>query len=407
MTNKHIVDTLIERGFVQQDTGLDEIRDLLSEGPVTYYVGFDPTGDSLHVGHLVPIMAMGWLQRAGHKAIAVVGGGTARVGDPSGKSEMRQMLTTERIASNAAAMKAQLSQFLTFDDDTGRMVDNADWLCSLNYIDFLRDIGSHFSVNKMLSAESYRARLKTGLSFIEFNYQLLQAYDFLQLHKRFGCTLQLGGDDQWGNILAGTDHIRRVVQGKAHALTQPLILTSAGKKMGKTAKGAVWLDPNKLSAFDYFQYWLNVDDSDVGRFLKLYTLLSMDDIADLEALKGADVRKAKAKLAWEATALVHGADAANTAVEGAKAMVAGAASAELPTVAIDAAELSAGKRVVEIMVAAGFAKSNGAARRLIEQGGVKLDSDKVDDANAVLSQADVVLRVGKKRAARVVAIPPA
>ena len=400
-----VIDTLVERGFVQQDTGLDDIRAMLNEGKVTYYTGFDPTGDSLHVGHLVPIMAMGWLQRAGHEAIAVVGGGTARVGDPSGKTEMRKMLTTEQIEHNADAMKGQLSRFLSFEEGKGRMVNNADWLCELNYIEFLRDIGRHFSVNKMLSAESYRARMKTGLSFIEFNYQLLQAYDFLELNRRYGCTLQLGGDDQWGNILAGTDLIRRVEQARAHALTQPLILTAGGAKMGKTAKGAVWLDPNKLSPFDYYQYWLNVDDRDVGRFLKLYTLLPMDEIAQLEALQGADIRDAKARLAWETTALVHGEDEANKAVEGAKAMVAGAASEELPTVEVAAAELSEGKRIVELMVAAGFAKSNGAARRLIEQGGVKLDNDKVDDANAAidaLPDEGIVLRVGKKRAARLV-----
>lgn len=400
-----VIDTLVERGFVQQDTGLDDIRAMLNEGKVTYYTGFDPTGDSLHVGHLVPIMAMGWLQRAGHEAIAVVGGGTARVGDPSGKTEMRKMLTSEQIEHNANAMKGQLSRFLSFEEGKGRMVNNADWLCELNYIEFLRDIGRHFSVNKMLSAESYRARMKTGLSFIEFNYQLLQAYDFLELNRRYGCTLQLGGDDQWGNILAGTDLIRRVEQARAHALTQPLILTAGGAKMGKTAKGAVWLDPNKLSPFDYYQYWLNVDDRDVGRFLKLYTLLPMDEIAQLEALQGADIRDAKARLAWETTALVHGEDEANKAVEGAKAMVAGAASEELPTVEVAAAELSEGKRIVELMVAAGFAKSNGAARRLIEQGGVKLDNDKVDDANAAidaLPDEGIVLRVGKKRAARLV-----
>lgn len=400
-----VIDTLVERGFVQQDTGLDDIRAMLNEGKVTYYTGFDPTGDSLHVGHLVPIMAMGWLQRAGHEAIAVVGGGTARVGDPSGKTEMRKMLTSEQIEHNANAMKGQLSRFLSFEEGKGRMVNNADWLCELNYIEFLRDIGRHFSVNKMLTAESYRARMKTGLSFIEFNYQLLQAYDFLELNRRYGCTLQLGGDDQWGNILAGTDLIRRVEQARAHALTQPLILTAGGAKMGKTAKGAVWLDPNKLSPFDYYQYWLNVDDRDVGRFLKLYTLLPMDEIAQLEALQGADIRDAKARLAWETTALVHGEDEANKAVEGAKAMVAGAASEELPTVEVAAAELSEGKRIVELMVAAGFAKSNGAARRLIEQGGVKLDNDKVDDANAAidaLPDEGIVLRVGKKRAARLV-----
>jgi len=395
----HVLDTLIARGFVQQTTGTDALRALLDEGPCTFYVGFDPTADSLHVGHLVPVMAMSWLQAAGHRPIAVVGGGTAMVGDPSGRTEMRQMLTTERIAQNMATMKTQLAHFISFDDDRGLLVNNADWLMKLSYIDFLRDIGVHFSVNRMLAAEAYRQRLEKGLSFIEFNYQLLQAYDFLALYRAHGCRLQMGGDDQWGNILAGHELVRRVEGADVHALTQPLILTSDGKKMGKTAKGAVWLSADKLAPFDYFQYWVNVHDRDVGRFLRLYTQLNLDEIATLERLEGADIRDAKQRLAWEATALVHGAEAADQARAGAHAMVAGAATDNLPTHVVSGAET----RVVEVLMGAGITKSLGEGRRLIKQGGVKLDNDKVTDAEAALPPLPaegLVLRVGKKRAVR-------
>jgi tyrosyl-tRNA synthetase len=392
--------TLSERGFVQQVTHEDELSSRLSEGPLTYYVGIDPTADSMHVGHLLPVMAMAWMQRAGHRPIAVVGGGTAMVGDPSGKTELRQMLTRETIASNVAALKRQLSHFLTFGDDAGLLVDNGDWLLELNYIDFLRDIGRHFSVNRMLAAEAYKQRLERGLSFIEFNYQLLQAYDFLELNRRYGCELQMGGDDQWGNIVAGTDLVRRMEQKQAYGLTQPLILTSTGQKMGKTVGGAVWLDPDKLSPFDYYQYWLNIPDADVVRMLKLYTFLPMEQITDLGKLQGKDVRQAKAVLARETTTLVHGAEEAARAERGAAAMVAGAAAADMPTHPIAEDTL-----LVAALAEAGLTKSNGEGRRLVKGGGVKIDGEKVTDPDHRLVVAElgdgIVVRVGKKRALRV------
>ncbi|MFT4626346.1 MAG: tyrosyl-tRNA synthetase [Myxococcota bacterium] len=394
--------TLEARGFVQQCTHPDRVRAALASGPITIYAGFDPTGDSLHVGHLLPVMAMAWLQRAGHRPIAVVGGGTARVGDPSGKSEMRQMLSDETIASNTKALGRQLSHFLDLDGEAGLLVDNAEWLLELKYIPFLRDIGRMFSVNRMLTAEAYRQRLERGLSFIEFNYQILQAYDFLELNRRHGCTLQLGGDDQWGNIVAGTDLIRRCGGSESDGLTMPLILTSTGTKMGKTAAGAVWLDPAKLSPFDYFQYWLNVDDRDVGRFLKLYTFLSLERIAELEALTGKEVRQAKRVLARKATTLAHGAAAAAEAESAGRAMVVGAASSDLPTHAMEGEA-----RIVDVLRDAGLTKSVGEARRLVRGGGVRIDNTKVGSEDAVLRAGDlgdgVVLRVGKKRAVRVVA----
>ncbi|MCO4745101.1 MAG: tyrosine--tRNA ligase [Proteobacteria bacterium] len=401
------LDVLKARGFVQQCTGEEAVRDALAAGPVTYYVGFDPTADSLHVGHLLPIMAMAHLQRAGHRPIAVVGGGTAMVGDPSGKSEMRKMLTLDQIASNADAMKAQLERFLVLDGERGLMTNNADWLMGLGYISFLREIGRHFSVNRMLSAEAYKQRLERGLSFIEFNYQLLQAYDFLELHRRHGCTLQLGGDDQWGNILAGSDLTRRIVQSEVHGLTIPLITTADGKKMGKTEGGAVWLDPARTSPFAYFQYWLNVDDRDVARLLKFYTFMPLDEIERLGALTGADIREAKRVLARAQTTLVHGAAAAEQAEAAGRAMVSGAASAEMPTHEVGEDVVADGYDVIQALVDGGLCKSKGEARRAIQGGGVRIDGEKVGAIDAVLPsdgvRADgVVLRFGKKRAVRIV-----
>jgi len=391
--------TLESRGFIQQCTNLERVRGLLSEDRVTFYVGFDPTADSLHVGSLVPIMAMAWLQRMGHRVIAIVGGGTARVGDPSGKTELRKLLSAEAIAANSACLREQLSRYLTLDGEQGILVDNADWLCKLSYIDFLREIGSMFSVNRMLSAEAYRQRLERGLSFIEFNYQILQAYDFLELFRRYDCTLQVGGDDQWGNMLAGTDLIRRCEQAEAHALTLPLITTATGAKMGKTAQGAVWLSDTKLPVFDFFQYWLNVDDRDVGRFLKMYTFMDIEEVERLAALEGADIREAKRILAMETTTLCHGREAAEKAAAGATAMVGASAAEDLPTL-----HLSEDTGLLEVMKQAGFAKSNGEARRLVQGGAVRMDGEQVTDGSyevqhATLGQG-VVLRVGKKRAAR-------
>ena len=397
-------ETLRARGFVQQCTGEEALAAAFKTEQVSFYVGFDPTGDSLHVGHLMPVMAMAWLQRAGHRPVAVVGGGTAMVGDPSGKSELRQMLTLEQIEENSRNYREQLSRILTIDGENGLlMINNADWLLELNYIQFLREIGKLFSVNRMLAAEAYKQRLKSGLSFIEFNYQILQAYDFLELYRRHGVTLQLGGDDQWGNILAGTDLIRRVESGRdAFGLTTPLITTASGAKMGKTAKGAVWLDATRCTPFDYYQYWLNVDDADVVRFLKLYTFLPLAEIADLERLQGADIRQAKRVLARESTTLIHGQQAMEQAEAAAKAMVAGAASSDMPTFTVD---LQGDCRLIAILAAAGMNKSASEGRRLIKGGGVKFDGEKVIshdfEVTAELLAGDgAVVRIGKKRALR-------
>ena len=397
------LETLEARGFVQQMTHEDEIREALAGEPVRFYIGFDPTADSLHAGSLVQIMAMANLQRAGHRVVALVGGGTSRVGDPSGKTELRQMMTAETIAKNSAALKAQLERFLVFDGERGVMVDNADWLMQLGYIDFLREIGRHFSVNRMLAAEAYKQRLERGLSFIEFNYQILQAYDFLALYRSHGVRLQLGGDDQWGNIVAGVDLVRRLEQSQVWGLTTPLLTTASGAKMGKTANGAVWLDADKLSPFDYWQYWYNVDDRDVGRFLKLFTFLDLERIAELESLQGAAINQAKRVLANEVTTLAHGADAAAQADAAAKAMVGGQASQEMPTHVV-----VADAPLFVVLEASGLAKSRGEARRLVKGGGVRIDGDKVADAEqlvepSALGGEGLVLRVGKKRAVRLVA----
>jgi tyrosyl-tRNA synthetase len=389
---------LESRGYVQQTTHPDELRAALSAGPVTLYVGFDPTAPSLHLGHLLQVMVMANLQRAGHRVIAVVGGGTARVGDPSGKTELRQMLTDEQIALNSAGLRRQLEQFLVLDGERGIMVDNSEWLMGLQYIPFLRDIGRHFSVNRMLAAEAYKLRLERGLSFIEFNYQILQAYDFLALHRAHGCCLQIGGDDQWGNIVAGVDLVRRLEQKEVWGLTTPLLLTAAGEKMGKTAKGAVWLDPDLLSVFDFWQYWYNVDDRDVIRLLKLYTFLSDAEIEPLARLEGAELRTAKRALANAVTTLAHGAEAAAAAEAGARAMAGGAASEDLPTHV-----LTEPTKLYAVLEASGLAKSKGEARRLVAGGGVLVDGARQDDAEVLLSPAGtgIVVRVGKKRAVRV------
>ena len=402
-----LVDTLKARGLFKQCTDEEALRELLNAGPITVYAGFDPTADSMHVGHLVPVMALAWMQRFGHRVIAVMGGGTAMVGDPSGKTELRKMISREAIEANARGMAAQMNRFLDLDGVKAIMVDNADWLLELNYIQFLREIGRLFSVNRMLAAEAYKQRLEKGLSFIEFNYQILQAYDFLELHRRYDCRLQIGGDDQWGNILAGADLIRRCEAKKAEALTFPLITTSTGAKMGKTAKGAVWLDAKRLSPFDFYQYWINVDDKDVGRFLRLYTFLDLDVIIALESLEGAAIRQAKQRLAWELTTLVHGEREAEQAKRAAAAMVAGSADADLPTHEVDPALLVDGLKIYALLHDAGLTKSRGEGRRLIKGGAVRVNQAKIGDPETELGPDDVksagiVVRVGKKRAVRVV-----
>ena len=406
---------LRERGFIQQISDEAELSQQLAGGRVTFYSGFDPTASSLHVGSLVPLMAMAHLARAGHRPIALLGGGTTMVGDPSGKTELRQMLTKETIAENRVAIEAQVRRVLG-DAPDAIVVDNGEWLLPLNYIDFLRDIGRHFSVNRMLAAEAYKLRLEKGLSFIEFNYQLLQAYDFLVLRRRHGCTLQIGGDDQWGNIVAGVDLIRRVDQAQAYALTFPLITTATGAKMGKTAAGAVWLEAARTSAYDFYQYFVNVDDRDVVRFLKLFTTQPLGEITRFETVVGAELRDAKAMLAHGVTAIVHGAAAADEAQRAASAALFGTAvgrigatgtltgvPASVPTFVVAGTE-----KIVDILAASGLAASKSAARRLIEQGGVRLGDRKISELDDTLHAGEIVgdgvlLHAGKKSVRRLVA----
>jgi tyrosyl-tRNA synthetase len=405
----NVFDVLQARGFVQQVTHAEVLRQRLGSEGLTFYNGFDPTASSFHIGHLLPIMAMVHMQRAGHRPIAILGGGTALVGDPSGKTEMRQMLSPETITQNARALETQLRRYLAFEGNNGAvLLNNADWLADLKYIDFLRDIGRHFSVNRMLTSEAYKQRLETGLSFLEFNYQLLQAYDFLLLFQRYGCVLQTGGDDQWGNMVAGVDLIRRVAQGEAFALTFPLLTTASGQKMGKSAAGAVWLDAAQTSPYEFYQYWVNIDDRDVRRFLSYYTLLPLEEITRLSTLQGADLRQAKEILAFEVTALTHGQEAAHTAQRAAHALFGGAGEAGgAPAIVMPRARLEAGVAVVDLLVETGLAASKSAARRLIEQGGASINGTRLKSIEAMVTHADlqdgaVLLRAGKKRYHRIV-----
>jgi tyrosyl-tRNA synthetase len=406
----HILDELQARGVIKTSTDLGALREAMDAGPVTFYIGFDPTGDSLHVGHLVQVLTMRRLQQAGHRPIVVLGGGTAMVGDPTGKDTTRTILTREDIDDYVAIFRAQISRLLRMaptdafvdGDNAAIALNNADWLLELGYVAFLRDIGKHFSVNKMVTAEGTRQRLdrNQGLSFIEFNYHLLQSYDYLDLHRRYGCTLQVGGDDQWFNILGGVDLIRREAAQSVHAFTTPLITTADGKKMGKTERGAVWIDPDKLSPYDYFQYWVNVQDADVGRFMKIYTDLPLDRIAEYAQLQGADIREAKRVLAFEATAMLHGADEAQKADDAAKAAFSGGVSEDMPThaVALPAA-------LLDVLVDSALCKSKGDARRQIAQGAVRLGAGrdiKVDDPLLQLD-AETVVWKGKKSCVRVTA----
>jgi tyrosyl-tRNA synthetase len=402
-------DILKERGFVEQVSDEAGVRVMLSSA-VTCYVGFDPTSESFHVGSLVPIMALAHMQRHGHRVLAVVGGGTALIGDPSGKTEMRQLLTEGEIEANAAGLKRQLARFLDFSAGGALMVNNAEWLRPLNYIEFLRDIGRHFSVNRMLAAESYRQRLEGGLTFIEFNYMLLQSYDYLTLYRRYGCTLQMGGNDQWGNILAGADLIRRVEGGGAQALTFPLVTTASGAKMGKTEKGAIWLDAGRTSPYDYYQYWINTDDRDVERFLGLFTFLPMDDVRRLSSRRGEELRAAKEVLAFEATKLNHGEEEASKARAAARALFGGASGVNenaVPTVEIDRARIEEGIPAFALFADAGLARTRGEARRLISQGGAYVNKRRLEAVDEMITAKDVVdgalvLRAGKKKYVRVV-----
>ena len=402
--------TLKERGFFAQCSDEAALGRLMDEGPVSFYVGIDPTGDSLHIGHLVPLYAMVHLARDGHRPVALVGGGTARIGDPSGKTEARRILSVEQINANVAAIEAQIRSFLSTADVDARFVNNADWLANLNYIDFLRDIGRHFSVNRMLSFETYRMRLETGLSFIEFNYQLLQSYDFLELHRRHDVCLQIGGDDQWGNIVAGVDLTRRVVGDDVYGLTFPLVTRADGKKMGKTEDGAVFLDPRRVTPYEMFQYWRNVPDADVGKFLLTYTFLPTDECRRLGGLPGERINEAKETLAVEATALIHGREAAAAALEAAKSAFAGTgagAADAIPSIEVPASELDAGINAVDLFHRTNLCASRSDARRLIDQGGAWVNDRKVDGVDQTIStdwvvDGAMVLRAGKKRYFRVI-----
>ncbi len=387
----NVMDELRARGFVKQTVFEEELYEKLGKESVPFYIGFDPTADSLHVGHFMQLIAMHHMQQAGHKPIILIGGGTAMVGDPSGRTDMRSMMTKETIRHNVECFKKQMSRFVSFEGENAAViVDNADWLLNLNYIDFLREIGTHFSVNRMLSAECFKQRLERGLSFLEFNYMLMQAYDFLVLYKKFGCQLELGGDDQWSNILAGANLIRIKEQKPAYAMTFTLLTTSDGKKMGKTAKGAVWLDENKTTPYEFYQYWRNIDDGDVEKCMKLLTFLPVAQIEELCAFKDERINKAKETLAYELTKEVHGEEKANLAQSQAKAAF-GGGDAELLT-----KEILGAQTIVDAMVLAGIVKSKGEARRLIEQGGVSVDETKVTDANAPVPSTQFVLHKGKK-----------
>lgn len=393
----NVMDTLRARGFIKQTVYEEELYEMLGKESVPFYIGFDPTADSLHVGHFMQLIAMKHMQMAGHKPIVLIGGGTGMIGDPSGRTDMRSMMTRETVNYHCECFRKQMARFIDFEGENGAiMVNNADWLANLNYIDFLRDIGVHFSVNKMLTAECFKSRYERGLSFLEFNYMLMQAYDFLVLFQKYGCRLELGGDDQWSNILAGADLIRRKEQQPAFAMTFTLLTTSDGRKMGKTAKGAVWLDENKTSPYEFYQYWRNTDDADVEKCLKLLTFLPLDEIANLCAHKDERINAAKETLAYELTKMVHGEEKAKAAQAQAKAAFGGDAE-NMPAAEIPASTAT----VADVLVAANAAKSKSEARRLIEGGGVKIDEEKIDDVNApipaaALAKGEFVLHKGKK-----------
>ncbi len=374
-------DELKARGLIAQVTNEEEVSRLVNEGKATFYIGFDPTADSLHVGHFMALCLMKRLQMAGNQPIALVGGGTGMIGDPSGRTDMRSMMTIEQIDSNCESFKRQMSRFIEFGEGKARMVNNADWLRNLNYIEFIRDIGPHFSVNNMLRAECYKNRMEKGLSFLEFNYMLMQGYDFYELFQRYHCNMQFGGDDQWSNMLAGTELIRRKLGKDAHAMTITLLLNSEGKKMGKTVGGAVWLDPNKTSPFNFYQYWRNVGDQDVLKCLRMLTFLPLDEIDEMDSWEGAKLNEAKDILAYELTTLVHGEEEAKKAREGAQALFAGGAASEnVPTVELSDEDFAEGKAdILSLLVKAGLAASRSEARRNVQQGGVSMDGESVKD----------------------------
>ena len=403
-----VYEELQARGLIAQVTNEEEIRKMVNEGRAVFYIGFDPTADSLHVGHFMALCLMKRLQMAGNKPIALIGGGTGMVGDPSGRTDMRTMMTVETIQHNCDCFKKQMSRFIDFSEGKAMMVNNAEWLMNLNYIDFLREIGPHFSVNNMLRAECYKQRMDKGLSFLEFNYMLMQSYDFYELFQRYGCNMQFGGDDQWSNMLGGTELIRRKLGKDAHAMTITLLLNSEGKKMGKTQSGAVWLDPNKTTPFEFYQYWRNVGDADVLKCLRMLTFLPLEQIDEMDKWEGSQLNQAKEILAYELTSLVHGEEEAKKAQESARALFAGGAAAEMPTAELSDADLSDGSiDLLSIVQKSGLCASRSEARRNVEQGGVSVDGEIVKDIKAVytkeqLSGEGIVVKRGKKNFRRVV-----
>ena len=402
-----VYEELQARGLIAQVTNEEEIRKMVNEGKAVFYIGFDPTADSLHVGHFMALCLMKRLQMAGNKPIALIGGGTGMVGDPSGRSDMRQMMTVETIQHNCDCFKKQMSRFIDFSDGKAMMVNNAEWLLDLNYVDFLREIGPHFSVNRMLTAECYKQRMEKGLSFLEFNYMLMQSYDFYELFQRYGCNMQFGGDDQWSNMLGGTELIRRKLGKDAHAMTITLLLNSEGKKMGKTQSGAVWLDPNKTSPFEFYQYWRNIADADVLKCLRMLTFLPLEQIDEMDKWEGSQLNEAKEILAYELTALVHGDEEAKKAQESARALFAGGNAAEMPTAELSDDDFTDGAiDILSIVQKSGLCGSRSAARRNVEQGGVSVDGEAVKDIKTVytkeqLSGDGIVVKRGKKNFRRV------
>jgi tyrosyl-tRNA synthetase len=401
-----LYDELVARGLIAQVTNEEEVSRLINEGKATFYIGFDPTADSLHVGHFMALCLMKRLQEGGNKPIALIGGGTAMIGDPSGRTDMRQMMTKETIEHNCECFKAQMSRFIDFSDDKALMVNNADWLLDLNYVEVLREVGAHFSVNRMLTAECYKQRMEKGLSFLEFNYMIMQSYDFYALFQKYGCNLQFGGDDQWSNMLGGTELIRRKLGKDAHAMTITLLLNSEGKKMGKTQKGAVWLDPNKTSPFEFFQYWRNVADADVIKCLKMLTFLPLEEIEKMESWEGSELNKAKEILAYELTKLVHGEDEAKKALDAAKGLFASGSSENMPSADITRDDFTDGAiDAIAILVKSGLVSSRSEGRRAIEQGGVAVNGEKVADIAAKFDESafadEFVIRRGKKNFRRI------
>ena len=405
-----IYDELVARGLIAQVTDEKEIKELINNGKATFYIGFDPTADSLHVGHFMALCLMKRLQMAGNKPIVLIGGGTAQIGDPSGRTDMRQMMTTETINHNVECFKKQMSRFIDFGEGKAIMVNNADWLMDLNYVDVLREVGAHFSVNRMLTAECYKQRMEKGLSFLEFNYMIMQSYDFYTLFQKYGCNMEFGGDDQWSNMLGGTELIRRKLGKDAYAMTINLLLNSEGKKMGKTQSGAVWLDPNKTTPFEFFQYWRNVSDADVLKCIRMLTFLPLEEIDKMESWEGAQLNEAKEILAFELTKLVHGEEEATNAKEASHALFAGGANnANMPTVTVTAEDFPDGELdIISVLVKAGLCDSRGDGRRNIQQGGVSVADEKVTDISTKYTLDDfkgegLIIRRGKKKFAKVVA----